>query len=261
MKLRQCQRPSLLAGLWLVLWLIPGTSRAEDATFDLIETKTGVYSNVTVTTKSKDYVVIQHATGLTSLKVADLPPEVCRTLGYAAPKESGLGGFTITARAKSLVETIPTKQIEAAWNEHAPAGMGSLKLNSALIYGVLGGCVVLYLWFCFCGALICQKAGRPAGLLMWLPGLQFIPLFRAAKMSPLWMLAMFVPILNIWGHIMWSFRIAKLRGQGFWTALFLVLPTYPFALTYLAFARGTPPPEEDSPPEKFKTTGLVLDAG
>lgn len=235
--------------------------RAADTTFDLLQTKTGVYSNVTVTTKAKDHIVIQYAGGLTSLKVADLSPEIQQALGYGANRKSQEGLFTITARAKSLVGAISTKQIEQVWNKHAPAGMPPLELTSTVIYAALGGFAILYLGFCYCGSLICQKVGRPAGLLMWVPGLQFIPLFHAAKMSPLWMLAMVVPGLNIWAHIRWSFRIAGARGQGFWTAFFLILPTYPLAFIYLAFAGSTPPPDEDSPPEKFKSTGLVLDPG
>ena len=83
----------------------------------------------------------------------------------------------------------------------------------------------------------------------------------AGLRSALWLLAMFVPLLSIWAHVMWSFRIAGARGKGFWTALFLILPTYPLALLYLAFAGGAAAPEESSPPEKFKTTGLVFDQG
>jgi hypothetical protein len=258
--MKQCRIyvASLFSGLWMALLLIPRGGLAMDETFAVVETKTGVYSNVTVTTKSKDYIVIQHATGLTSLKVTDLSPEAQQALGYTKTKGAGQGGFTITAKAKSLVETIPTRKIEATWNKHAPAGMADLKLTTTFLYAVLGGMVVLYLWFCYCGALICQKAGRPAGVLMWVPGLQFIPLCRAAKMSPFWML---VPIVNIWGHVLWSFRISAARGQGFWTALFLILPTYPLAFMYLAFANGAPPADENAAPEKFKSTGLVLDPG
>jgi len=259
MNQRQYQITRPLTGLWLVLLLIPGISRAVEDTFALVETKTGVYSNVTVTTKSKDYIVIQHAGGLASVKVAELSPEHHQALGYGAPKGSSKGAFMITAKAKSLVAAIQTKGLEQAWSKHAPAEITSLKLNPSIVFGALGVFALLYLFFCYCGLLICRKAGKPAGWLMWLPVLQYIPLLRAAKMSPLWLLAMCIPLLNIWAHIMWSFRIAGARGQGFWTALLLILPTYPLAFMYLAFAGNASAAEEVSPPQKFRTTGLVFD--
>lgn len=261
MSQNQHQFARLLAGLGIVLMWMPGRSLAVDPYFDLLQTKTAVYSNVTVTTRSKDYIVIQHARGLVSLKAAELPAEVQQALGFGNPKSSGIGGFIITAKAKSLVENLPTQQIKAVWNKHVPPEISGFKPGREIIYILLGAIACGYLWFSICGALICQKIGRPAGVLIWIPLLQFIPLFRAAKMSPLWMLGMMVPLLNIWGHIIWSFRIASLRGRGFGTALLLILPTYPLVFTYLAFARNIAPAEAAAPPEKFKSTGLVLDAG
>ena len=262
MNLRPSPSSSLLIGLGLAFLLMPAVGRAVDETFALIETKTGVYSNVTVTTKSKDYIVIQHAGGLASLKVTELSPEVHEALGFGAAKGSRKGSsFLVTAKAKALVEALPTKAIEQAWSKHSPAGMPTLKLTSSLMFVVLGIFFGLYLFFSYCALLICRKAGHPAGWMIWMPVLQYIPLLRAAKMSPLWLLAMFVPLLNIWAHVMWSFRIAGARGKGFWTAFFLILPTYPLAFLYLAFAGGAAAPEESSPPEKFKTTGLVFDQG
>ena len=250
--------------MWLLLALLfisSATSQAVDQTFDLFQTKTAVYSNVTVTTKSAEYIVIQHSSGLASLKVADLSHEQQQELGYGAAKGSRNGSMTVSAKAKAMVAAIPTKQIEQAWSKHAPAGSPSLKLgklDSTIIFAVLGVFALLYLFFCYCASLICQKAGKPGGLLVWLPILQYIPLLRAAKMSPLWLLAMFVPLLNFIVHIMWSFRIAGVRGQGLFTAIFLILPTYPLAFMYLAFAGGSSP-DENSPPRKIALSGMTFD--
>lgn len=249
----------LLVGLGLILLLAPHTGRAVDETFDLVETKTGVYSNVTVTTKSKDYIVIQHARGMTSLKVKELSPELHEALGYGAVKGARKNSFQITAKAKALVNTISSKEIEQAWSKYSPAGTPALKLNPTIILAVLGGLFLSYLFFCYCGLLICRKVGKPAGWVMWVPVFQFIPLLRAANMSPLWLLGMCVPLLNIVAHFLWSFRIAGARGQGFWTAVFLILPTYPLAFVYLAFAGGASAAQENSPPEKFRPTSMVFD--
>lgn len=258
----QSQTKRLLAGLCLgLLWGL-AHGLAADQTFDLLQTKTGVYSNVTVTTKSKDYIVIQHAAGLTSLKATELAPEVQEKLGYAPAKSKlNLGSLTVTAKARALVDAIPATKIEATWQKYAPTGAPQLKLDATFLKAALILVFVGYLGFCFCGAMICRKVGRPGGILMWIPIVQYVPLFRAAKMSPLWILGMFVPLLNIWGHIKWSFRIANARGKGFWTALLLVLPTYPLAFLYLAFSGGAAATEEAPTSEDLKDTNLVLDQG
>ncbi len=260
-----CSTTGTLICLLLALLFVPiGNSQTVDQTFDLFQTKTALYSNVTVTTKSAEYIVIQHSSGLASLKIADLSPEHHEALGYGVVKGSGNGSLTVSAKAKAIVAAIPTKQIEQAWSKHAPAGSPSLKLekleklDSTIIFAVLGVFAVLYLLFCYCASLICQKAGKPGGLLVWLPILQYIPLLRAANMSPLWLLAMFVPILNIIVHIMWSFRIAGVRGQGIFTAIFLILPTYPLAFMYLAFAGGSSL-DETGPPKKISLSGMTFD--
>jgi len=253
-----CRSTGALICVLLALLFIPGISRAVDQTFDLLQTKTAVYSNVTVTTKSAEYIVIQHASGLASLRVTDLSPEHHQALGYGTVKGAQNGSLTVSAKAKALVSAIPTKQIEQAWSKHAPAGSPSLKLDSTVILIALGVFAVLYLFFCYCASLICKKVGKPGGLLVWLPILQFIPLLRAAKMSPLWLLAMLIPVINIFVHIMWSFRIAGVRGQGLFTAIFLILPTYPLAFMYLAFAGGSSH-NENFPPRKIALSGMTFD--
>jgi len=73
--------------------------------------------------------------------------------------------------------------------------------------------VLLYLLISYCGWLICQKTGHPAGVLVWIPVLQLIPLLRAAGMSPAWLVAFLVPILNVVAQIVWSVNICKASGQ------------------------------------------------
>ena len=82
-----CSTTGTLICLWLALLFVPiGNSQTVDQTFDLFQTKTALYSNVTVTTKSAKYIVIQHSSGLASLKIADLSPEHHEALGYGVVK-------------------------------------------------------------------------------------------------------------------------------------------------------------------------------
>jgi hypothetical protein len=247
---------------WLLFALagVPGAGAAGiDVKLDLLQTKTGVYSNVTVTTTARDYIVIQHTRGLASVKVADLPSDIQKQLGYAASEAQSITASTAAAKATALVNAIPTKDLEQAWNKYAPAGLPPVKLSPGIMLAGLGLFVGLYLFFCYCGTLICQKTGKPAGPLIWVPVLQFIPLFRAADMSPAWFVAMLVPGLNVVAQIIWSFKIARARSQGLLTAILLILPTYPLAFMYLAFASGTPPVEEKAKPKKFTPTALTFD--
>jgi hypothetical protein len=100
---------------------------------------------------------------------------------------------------------------------------------------------LLYLLISYCGMLICHKSGHPPGALVWIPVLQLLPLLRAAGMSPAWLLAFFVPVLNIIAQVVWSLNIAKARGKSAWIGFFLVLPlTSLFAYLYLALSGHAP---------------------
>jgi hypothetical protein len=67
--------------------------------------------------------------------------------------------------------------------------------SSSGMGGLIGGLVVLvlsvgvYAFFCYCGKLICEKAGHQPGVLIWIPIVQFIPLLTVAKL-PLWFIPM-----------------------------------------------------------------------
>src|ERR1035441_264957 len=73
--------------LWLAmaaLLMRPlGAVGATEESFDVMQIGTRAYTNVTVTTKAKNYIFIVHAAGMASLKVAELPPDLRKRLGYA----------------------------------------------------------------------------------------------------------------------------------------------------------------------------------
>jgi len=49
------------------------------------------YRNVTVTTKSKNYIFIMHSTGMENIKLAEVPPDIRTKLGYSAVLEAEPG--------------------------------------------------------------------------------------------------------------------------------------------------------------------------
>src|SRR5215472_12587656 len=66
-----------------VLADLPASALPEE-TFSLLEVGSHTYRNVTVTTKSKNYIFILHSSGMTNIKVSELPADISEKLGYAA---------------------------------------------------------------------------------------------------------------------------------------------------------------------------------
>lgn len=216
---------------------------AADQHFDVLQVGTRTYENVTVTTKAKDYVFIMHSGGLGNIKVADLSPEVREKLGYVVKKSSDASAAGAWAKQTiSKLETPQVKAVEASLQQRfnakglTPEQVRSM-LDPRLVVAVVGIFLISYIFYCYCSMLICQKTGNAPGVLVWLPLVQIIPMLRAARMSPLWFLALWVPVLNLVTHIVWSFRIVQARGKSGWVTLFLLLPlTNIFAYCYLAFS-------------------------
>src|SRR5438874_12400464 len=72
----------------LSLSLSPSSASATEETFSTLQVGMHVYTNVTVTTKAKNYIFILHSSGMENIRVADLSDEVRTRLGYIseAPK-------------------------------------------------------------------------------------------------------------------------------------------------------------------------------
>jgi uncharacterized protein DUF5684 len=236
--------------LWLAcLLMLPGTSWAAiEETFDVLQIGTHTYRNVTVTTKARNYIFIMHSTGMLNIKVADLSPELRTKLGYTeVPGAKGrpVSLSTWTKHTMAKMHLPQAKDLEREWRAHAPPGLASINFTPNLALIALGTGALLYILMCYGAMLICQKTGNPAGALVWVPVLQLVPLLRAAGMSPAWLLAFLVPVLNVIAQIVWSFNIARARGKSGWVGFFLILPiTCLFAYFYLALAKA---PRKEEP--------------
>lgn len=213
------------------------SSMAIEETYPLLQTRTGTYTNVTVTSKTPKYIFILHSAGMTTVQVKDLELEQQKELGYV---KSGSQSPASLVFAKTLVPRFESKlePLKAQWKK---IPLNGLKPQPRIIYSAMAMLVVLHLFFSFCCHLICLKAQKPAGFLIWLPLFQIIPLLRAANMSGWWFLAWCLPLLNLVAMILWSFNIAKARGKSALTGLLMILPiTNLFAFLYLAFSSGVP---------------------
>jgi hypothetical protein len=244
------------------LILLSGTVGATEEKFPVLQVGAKMYTNVTVTTKAKKYIFIVHNGGMTSIKPSELPLEVQEELGYATAGGSKGATNTTAAWAKREIAKVNVpqvkelgKQLEQKWRGKSAAGLSVMGLaGSTLIFAVLGIALLIYLFHCYCCMLICRKAGKPPGVLVWVPVVQLLPLLRAAGMSGWWFLAYLVPVLNIVAQVLWCFNIAKARGKSVWVGVLLLLPiTSLFALLYLAFSNGMPADEDEEPEPKIMT--------
>ncbi|HET7626669.1 MAG TPA: DUF5684 domain-containing protein [Verrucomicrobiae bacterium] len=236
------------------IWLGAAHSVASTAeeTFPIFQTRTATYTNVTVTTKSKNYVFILHSAGMANIAIEDLTPELKETLGYATKTEKHT--FAGSILPKNLMPKISGqfKPLEDLWRERVQPKLNH-RISKNTLDIIFAISLVSYLFFCFCCQLICRKAGKPAGFLIWIPVAQWIPLLRAAGMSGWWFLAMFVPLLNVIAIILFSLKIAKARGKSALVGVLLLLPVTNFiAFLYLAFS-GEPKKEEG---KKYRSMSL-----
>jgi hypothetical protein len=238
---------SIIGLIWAAVGCLimrPGpASGALEETFDVLQIGTHTFQNVTVTTKSKNYIFIMHSAGMTNIKVKDLPAGLRTQLGYTDVAETSVSSWA--THGMSQMHPAELKQLERKIRAYAPASIAYATFTPNLIFAVCSVLVLLYLLICYCGMLICTKTGNAPGVMVWIPVLQLIPLIRAAGMSPAWFLAFFVPVLNIVAQIVWSLNIAKARGKSGWVAFFLVLPlTSLFAYLYLALSDRPPRKQE-----------------
>src|SRR5688572_11024252 len=111
------------------------------------------------------------------------------------------------------------------------------KFDERAAHIVIAAITFVYLLFCFLCRCICVKTGNPPSLYIWLPLLKQIPLFKAAGMSPWWILSNFVPPLSLVAYIIWCFKIVKTRRKHVLFAVMLLLPlTNLLSFLYLALS-------------------------
>jgi hypothetical protein len=227
----------------------------EEQTFPVLQTKTGAYTNVTVTKKTKDWIFIIHSAGVCNLKASDLPTDARVALGYEAPpKTPGADGVTTaeTSAAESAsasklphINFAGVKQFAADWRQNRKEKEGEIKAfvtaNAVIVCVILGGVLLLHILVSSLFWMICRKTHNSPGPLVWVPILQLIPLLRAANMPRAWFFAFLVPVINIIPAVVFCFKIVKSRGKSFWISILLLLPvTSWIAMLYLAFSSSAP---------------------
>jgi len=221
-----------------------------ESTFAVLQTRTGAYTNVTVTKKTKDWIFILHSAGVCNVKVSDLPDDALVALGYeksADAKGEAAKGSSANQQLAQLthIKLEEVKEFATGWRQNSKAEMAQVQAfittNPMAICVVLGIAALVYILISSCFWCICRKTHIAPGPLVWVPFLQLIPLLRAANMPRVWFFAYFIPIINIIPIIVFAVKIVKSRGKSPWVTFLLLLPlTTPFAFLYLAFSSSAP---------------------
>ena len=212
--------------------------------FELVETKTDVYTNVTVMSATPELLSFSHSRGIGMVKVADLSDAEQIKLGFKEPPKPPVDVRAEVNKAMARIDLTPLEPLQTAWQETVAQGFRENTPARNMILGIFGGLFVVYILFCFCSKLICEKTGNKAGFLVWLPILQWIPLLKAANMSPGWVVIGLIPGLNIIAYLTWAVKITKARAKSGVIAFLLWLPVIQiFAFLYLALSSAAEAPQ------------------
>src|SRR4029077_3927145 len=126
------------------------------------------YQNVTVTTKTTNYIFILHSGGMANIKAAELSPEVRTQLGFVEPPKPAAPTNTAKAWANQTLAKLDTPEVkrmkgqfESALNSEQVAKARKLaaSISPTVYFSALGGVLLCYIFFCYCCRLLCQKAG------------------------------------------------------------------------------------------------------
>lgn len=118
--------------------------------------------------------------------------------------------------------------------QHAQSASETFLGAGLILFAILFG-LAFYLFYCFCNKRICEKCGVTPGILIWIPILNVIPLFWAARMSAWLVLLMLVPIVGFIIYIILWVKICEVRGKGA-LGIILVILLPAIGVPYLAFS-------------------------
>ena len=236
-----------LGGLWALAVGLAFTPDSGDVKFDTITAEGETYSNVVVFSKSATHVSISHSRGMANIKAKSLDTATQRKLGFLAAEEPAT--ITKLPPLGSIADDPRLRELRERYQKNFDEFLQ--QLDPMMGYKILGLLGILYLFYCYCCWQICRKTSNRAGLFVWLPGFQMIPLLRAAGMSPWLFLLLFIPVVNLIIWIVWCFRICRVRQKSALVGILMLLPvTNVLAFVYLALSGYGP--EADDPYEVGK---------
>ena len=255
--------------IMVIAWaLLIGNAMGADGAIPSVSLGGVVYSNVVLESTSEKTITFSHSRGMASVNRQKLTLDDRVALGLAKPPPTNSVTSTNQFGTNAVVGV---EQLHKAFDASREVQKQLLDAGVSL-KAVGAGAIVLYLFFCFCLLMICSKANQPSPLLVFIPLLQILPAYRAAKMSPFWFRILMVDVvfratvgvltytghigrlpqavaivlvvvmavftlIHLIGGIIWCFKICIAREKSPLVGIFMLLPcTQVLALAYLAFS-------------------------
>lgn len=210
------------------------------------------YSNVTVISRTATHISFRHKHGFSTVRLDTLTSDNQVKVGYTPPPPPK----TMADYTRDFMATLNDPRLLALEQEIRAEVQRVLQEDDRVIlYSAAGGVGCIYLLFCLAVVKICRKTTVRPGLWAWLPGFQFIALFKAAGMSPWSYLLLYIPLVNLIVMIVWCFKICRTRQKhpalGFLLLPFMI-PINIFVFFYLAFSSQKDAPVVRRAPEKLR---------
>src|SRR5262245_35193206 len=121
-----------------------GAAVEDEQKFPVFQVGTQTYTNVTVTSKSKQCVVITHSTGMANIKVSALTPEQRQQLGLQSTEDKAKISGAIAANwVKEKVAALDVPQVAAA-QKQIEQTLPRLQSDRKLLLMVVAVALLLY---------------------------------------------------------------------------------------------------------------------
>lgn len=231
------------------------------------------YTNVVVTDKTATVLFFRHSRGIATAKAGDLDAEAQVRFGFVVPKEAPLTNPLpgtqprINPPSRETLEAIPSEPADP--NAELPkaetetdgdewARCFNLSPKGELACEVIGAVLLLmmiglYVPFCQSCRNLCRRAGAPSHVLVWLPDLKRLALFKAAGVPWMWyFLGRSIPLVGPVAWIVCCRRLCDIFHQSRWWTLLMFIPVlgWPVFMYFSHLSRA----EDDEPAVR----GMIL---
>jgi len=247
------------------------------------------FTNATLTLQSPTHVTVLHSRGMTMAKAADLDPDIQQQLGLGPAKASNakaasetnanrtfLGSLAKSAREfrAGAAQAIADNESKGPPLQRALAQVGQQHQTGHIkpadrfeqaspterwiVFGLIAFDLIFYYFFSRACSQLCSRAGWPSAVLVWLPGLKRLALYRATSVSWWWVFwgCLLFPPANFIAWIICCMRLCDAFERTKWWVWLMILPFIGWPV-FIYFAR-TSSAEENEPAMRRMKQGYAF---
>ena len=168
--------------LWLLLLMFSltritalgqGSEKETERKFAVLQTKTAVYKNVTVTQITRKWIFILHDNGVCNVKAEDLLPQTRAALGMdkiLADEDKRMSAQTSHSFAPLAQKFSAVTKFASDWQRSEKQKLNQMTAaNPLTLYLMLGVLAVTYIIVSALFWMICRKTHNSPGPLVWVP--------------------------------------------------------------------------------------------